>query len=42
MERVVRAFLFDETFSVEDEGATLEESLENVLWCVCFCLVAVL
>lgn len=34
MERVLRSFLFHEELSSHDEGATLEEALEHVLWCV--------
>lgn len=34
MERVLRAFLFHEELATQDEGASLEEALEHVLWCV--------
>ena len=34
MERVSRAFLFHEDLATHDEGATLEEAAEHVLWCV--------
>lgn len=33
MERVSRAFLFHEDLATHDEGASLEEALEHVLWC---------
>lgn len=36
MERVTRAFLFHEELATQDEGASLEEALEHVLWCVPF------
>lgn len=32
MERVTRAFLFHEALATQDEGASLEEALEHVLW----------
>lgn len=34
MERVSRAFLFHEELATQDEGASLEEALEHVLWYV--------
>lgn len=36
MERVTRAFVFHEELATQDEGASLEEALEHVLWCVPF------
>lgn len=33
MERIARAFLFHEDLATQDEGATLDEALEHVLWC---------
>ncbi|CAM9840036.1 unnamed protein product [Ectocarpus sp. 6 AP-2014] len=32
MERIARAFLFHEGLATKDEGATLDEALEHVLW----------
>ncbi|CAM9915689.1 unnamed protein product, partial [Laminaria digitata] len=32
MERVSRAFMFHEDLATQDEGATLEEAAEHVLW----------